>query len=224
MVCHKQIKDKADSSEAVCFLSYFTFYGNFIENTTIICYNTNYVFILQILQIYFFTILVNIIATKGENMNENLRIIIADDNKVLVDMTKGWIEKNERYKVVGIANDEEDEITLIDRLKPDVVITDIRKKNGWTGIKIIENYIGKDYTPTFFIISAGVMHYIDDIRRLKISHYLSKPFNVDDLHRILNDIYDEFYPKAMINLQNDIMEKENRSFWERIIRKLKGIG
>ena len=68
------------------------------------------------------------------------------------------------------------------------------------------------------------MHYIDDIRRLKISHYLSKPFNVDDLHRILNDIYDEFYPKAMINLQNDIMEKENRSFWERIIRKLKGIG
>ena len=68
----------------------------FIENTTIICYNMNYVFILQILQIYFFTILVNIIATKRENMNENLRIIIADDNKSACRHGRGWIEKNEK--------------------------------------------------------------------------------------------------------------------------------
>lgn len=174
--------------------------------------------------LYFFANLVNIITTEGEKMDEILKIVIADDNQILTEIIKKWIEKNKRYKIIGIANDEKEEIKLINKLKPDVVITDIRKKNGWTGLDIIENYINREYSPTFFIISAGVAHYINDIRKLKISHYLSKPFKEEDLNRILDYIYYEFYPKAMTNLQNDIIKKENRSFWERIISKLKGIG
>lgn len=168
----------------------------------------------------FFARPVNNIATEGEKMDEILKIVIADDNQILTEMTKKWIEENERYKVIGIASDEEDEIALIDKLKPDVVITDIRKKEGWTGLDIIENYKDKEYSPTFFVISAGVVYYIEDIRRLKITHYLNKPFDVDDLYRVLNDIYDEFYPKAIVNVKNEIHTKERKPLWRRIIEKV----
>lgn len=157
-------------------------------------------------------------------MDEVLKIVIADDNEVLVDMMKKWIEENERYQVIGIARDRNDEMYLIDTLKPNVVITDIKEKNGWTGLDVIEKYMDSEYKPIFFIVSAGVSGYFNDIRRLRISYYLSKPFQVEDLNRVLNNIYDEVYPKAILELENNIMEREDRSFWYMLIQKIKRIG
>lgn len=157
-------------------------------------------------------------------MEDILKIVIADDNKLIVNMIKGQIEKDKRCKVVGIANDEENEIFLIDTLKPNLVITDLRKKKGWTGIEIIEKYKECEYKPIFCIISASIIDYIDEIRKLKIQYYLNKPYNENDLMRIINDIYNDIYPKAIIELNNNIMGKEDRSFWYKIIEKIKRIG
>ena len=157
-------------------------------------------------------------------MDEVLKIVIADDNEVLVDMMKKWIEENERYQVIGMARDRNDEMYLIDTLKPNVVITDIKEKDGCTGLDVVEKYMDSEYKPIFFIVSAGVIGYFNDIRRLKISHYLSKPFEVKDLNRVLNNIYDEVYPKAILELENNITERVDRSFWYMLIQKIKRIG
>ena len=157
-------------------------------------------------------------------MDEVLKIVIADDNEVLVDMMKKWIEENERYQVIGMARDRNDEMYLIDTLKPNVVITDIKEKDGWTGLDVVEKYMDSEYKLIFFIVSAGVIGYFNDIRRLKISHYLSKPFEVKDLNRVLNNIYDEVYPKAILELENNITERVDRSFWYMLIQKIKRIG
>ena len=87
-------------------------------------------------------------------MDEVLKIVIADDNEVLVDMMKKWIEENERYQVIGMARDRNDEMYLIDTLKPNVVITDIKEKDGWTGLDVVEKYMDSEYKPIFFIVSA----------------------------------------------------------------------
>lgn len=157
-------------------------------------------------------------------MEDILRIVIADDNKLIVDMIKKKVEEDKRCKVVGIANDEENEMFLIDTLKPNLVITDLKKKNGWTGIDIIEKYQYSEYKPIFFIISASIIDFIDIIRKLEIQYYLNKPYNEYDLMRIINDIYDDIYPKAIIKLNNNIMEKEDRSFWNKIMEKIIRIG
>lgn len=157
-------------------------------------------------------------------MEDILEIVIADDNKLIADMIKKKIEDDKRCKVVGIANDEESEMLLIDKLKPNLVITDLRKKNGWTGINIIEKYQYCEYKPTFFIISASIVDYIETIRKLEIQYYLSKPYNEYDLMRIINDIYNDVYPKAIIELNNNIIKNDNRSFWNMIIEKFKRIG
>ena len=157
-------------------------------------------------------------------MEDILTIVIADDNKPIAEMIKKTIEENKRYKIVGIANDEENEMFLIDTLKPNLVITDLKKKNDWTGLNIIEKYKNCEYEPTFFIISASIIDYIKEIRRLEIQYYLSKPYDKYDLMRIINDIYDDIYPKAIMELNNNITKREDRSFWIKFIEKIIRIG
>ncbi len=157
-------------------------------------------------------------------MDEILRIIIADDNKILAEMMKKIIEENQRYKVIAITSDEEEQINLINILKPHLVITDLKRKNKWTGLDIIEKCNNSIYKPIFFIISASATYYIEEIRKLKISYYLNKPYQVEDLMRILNDIYDSVYPKAIVEVKNNISKKEDKSFWNNLIKKIKRIG
>ena len=148
-------------------------------------------------------------------MNEVLKIIIADDNRK--------IEENEKYKVIGIAKDEEEEIKLIKDIKPNLVITDIRKKNGWTGLDIIKQFENEDNKPIFFVISGSTENYIEEIRTLQIKYYLNKPYNFDDITRILSYIYNDIYPMSIINCKSEITENKYMNFWNKIRKILKRI-
>ena len=156
-------------------------------------------------------------------MNEVLKIIIADDNQIAVDMIKRKIEENEKYKVIGIAKDEEEEIKLIKDIKPNLVITDIRKKNGWTGLDIIKQFENEDNKPIFFVISGSTENYIEEIRTLQIKYYLNKPYNFDDITRILSYIYNDIYPMSIINCKSERTENKYMNFWNKIRKILKRI-
>lgn len=154
-------------------------------------------------------------------MEEILKVIIADDNLALVDFMKSSIEKDTRFKVVGIATNDEEEIELIEKEKPNVVITDLKRNDQYTGFNIIEKYKDEEYKPIFFIISAMAMCYIEDIRRLNIRYYLDKPFNNDRLLNKMNDIYEEVYPKRLILMQDTGVKFHRENFFERFCNILK---
>ena len=78
-------------------------------------------------------------------MDEVLKIIIADDNYALIDFMKRILEEDKRFEVVGIATNDEEEIKLIEREKPNVVITDLKRKNEYTGLNVIEKFKNKEY-------------------------------------------------------------------------------
>ena len=154
-------------------------------------------------------------------MDEVLKIIIADDNYALVDFMKKIIEEDKRFEVVGIATNDEEEVKLIEREKPNVVITDLKRNNEYTGIDIIERYKNKEHKPIFFIISAMAMYYIEDIRRLDIRYYLNKPFDNDRLLDKMNDIYEGVYPKRMILVQDMEIKFHRENFFDRFCNILK---
>ena len=154
-------------------------------------------------------------------MNEILKIIIADDNLALVDFMKASIEKDTRFKVVGIATNDKEEIDLIEREKPNVVITDLKRNNEYTGIDIIERYKNKEHKPIFFIISSDWSYHIEDIRRLDIRYYLNKPFDNDRLLDKMNDIYGGVYPKRMILVQDMEIKFHRENFFDRFCNILK---
>lgn len=154
-------------------------------------------------------------------MEEIIKVIIADDNLALVDFMKESIEKDTRFKVVGIATNDKEEMELIEKEKPNVVITDLKRNDQYTGFHIIEKYKDKEYKPIFFIISAMAICYIEDIRRLNIRYYLNKPFSNDKLLEKMDEIYEEVYPKRMILMQDTEIKFHRENFFERFCNILK---
>jgi len=125
-------------------------------------------------------------------MNEKIKIIIADDNKGFCDILSKFLSKFEDIEILGIAYSDEEEIELIERKNPQIVITDLLRNHKPTGAEIIKKYNKKNNGPEFFVITADGNE--DAIKNgLKVASYLRKPFLdynviVQELRRIKRDV------------------------------------
>ena len=84
---------------------------------------------------------------------ERVKIIIADDDVKFCNELRGMLVKYEDIEVLGVANTDEDEISMIENLKPDIVITDILRNGELSGEKIIEQYLKDNKLQKFLVIS-----------------------------------------------------------------------
>lgn len=69
-----------------------------------------------------------------------IRVVIADDQKILAEGLKMLLSASQELTVVGIAENGAEAVTLTETLKPDVVLMDIQMPvmNGVDAIKIIK--------------------------------------------------------------------------------------
>ena len=126
-----------------------------------------------------------------------IKIVLADDNVNFCKLLSNFLEKQEEIKIVGIANNDEEEIRMIEELKPDIVITDLMRNGEYTGLDIIKGYKDRKQSPHFLVISADFKTDILD-KDLKVAGYLTKPINdfnriYEDLKRIRREIIDTEY-------------------------------
>ena len=156
-------------------------------------------------------------------MEETLTILVADDNIYMADLIAISIKDDTRFKIIGVAKDGKEEIELINKLKPKIVISDLKKGATWCGLDIIrELQKSNEETPIFFIISASTYSYYAEMRELNIKYFLNKPCDNNRILEMLDRIYDEFYPKKIMNLsQNREIETDNRNFFNKLLNKLK---
>ena len=156
-------------------------------------------------------------------MEETLTILVADDNIYMADLIAISIKDDTRFKIIGVAKDGKEEIELINKLKPKIVISDLKKGATWCGLDIIkEIQKSNEETPMFFIISASTYSYYAEMRELNIKYFLNKPCDNNRILEMLDRIYDEFYPKKIMNLsQNREIETDNRNFFNKLLNKLK---
>ncbi len=156
-------------------------------------------------------------------MEEILTILVADDNTYMANLIAIAIKNDTRFKIVGIAKDEKEEIDLIKEIKPNIVISDLKKGTTWCGLDIIrELQQNNEEMPIFFIISASTYSYYTEIRELNIKYFLNKPCDNDRILEVLDRIYDDVYPKKIMNLsQNREIETDNRNFFNKLLNKLK---
>lgn len=126
-----------------------------------------------------------------------IRVIIADDeNRICMLIMKliDW-DKIDMH-VVGTASNGLEAIELIEKEKPDIVITDIRMP-GYDGLEMIEmaKAINKDLE--FIIISGyGQFEYAKKAIGFGVKDYLLKPINQEEL---LN---------ALLRVKGDIVRKK----------------
>lgn len=70
-------------------------------------------------------------------MSIKTKIIIADDNVHICQMMYDFLKQYDDIEILGIANTDEDEIKLIEELKPQIVISDLMRNHKYTGLDII---------------------------------------------------------------------------------------
>ena len=155
-------------------------------------------------------------------MMNRLKIIIADDNKIITTVLAEEIKKHEEFLLLDITSKTEDEIELINTLKPDTVITDIKRKEGYhKGLEIIRIYQGQE-KPKFVVISgapyADIMEYL---RELKVKYFIPKPFQYEKVIEVLREVREEVYPQSIVERNDGMQEFKRANFFERLIKILK---
>jgi two-component system nitrate/nitrite response regulator NarL len=75
-------------------------------------------------------------------MNDKIQVVLADDHVFVRDGIKSLLENEVNITVVGEATDGLEALKLIDELKPDLLILDIRMPN-MTGIEVVEQLRSK---------------------------------------------------------------------------------
>lgn len=114
---------------------------------------------------------------------ESLKVVIADDNKKMVDVIKEVINDEPELEVVGVATNGEETIDVIKKISPDVVLLDIIMPQ-LDGISVMQKVRedGECSKPAFIVISAvGMEDVTEDAFSKGAAYYIMKPFDNDML-------------------------------------------
>ena len=108
-----------------------------------------------------------------------LKIVIADDNKRMVDVIKEVINGEPQLDVVGTATNGEDTVDVIKKTQPDIVLLDIIMPQI-DGLTVMQR-IREDndcVNPAFIVISAvGREAVTEDAFNMGATYYVMKPFD-----------------------------------------------
>ena len=63
------------------------------------------------------------------DMCRKIKVIIADDNVYFCKLIREYLEKYNDIEILGVANSDEDEIKMIEELKPEIIITDLMRNH-----------------------------------------------------------------------------------------------
>ena len=151
---------------------------------------------------------------------EKIKIVIADDNVSFCDILSNFLKKYEDIEILTVVNNDEDEIYAIDTLKPDIVITDLKKSEKYSGIDIIKKYGNNSEGPDFFVITASDYSEITK-NNLRIVAFMQKPFSnyekvIEELRRIKREKMQVLQVE-----QNIVYNTKKNSIFQKIKQLLK---
>jgi AmiR/NasT family two-component response regulator len=152
-------------------------------------------------------------------MTKSLRILIAEDEYLVLMGIKSYVEKL-GHQVVGTASDGLKAVELAIEKKPDLVIMDINMPylDGIDAIKKINE--------TLFIPSIIVSGYHDEklINRATeegVLYYLLKPIDIEDIKIAINISLSKF--EEIKKLKDELKSTKNALEARKYIEKAKGI-
>lgn len=117
------------------------------------------------------------------------KLVIADDEAMICSLIKRLIDWEPlQLECVGVASSGTDCLAMVEELRPDIVITDIRMP-GLSGLELIERCLEKDSAVKFIIVSGyGQFDYAQKAIRYGVSDFLIKPIQREELNDALKRV------------------------------------
>jgi len=151
--------------------------------------------------------------------NPALRIVIADDEPITRMDLKEFLEER-GYSVLGEATDGFDAIEMCKKIKPDLVLMDIKMPllDGLSAARILQQ---EQIGATIVLLTAySEREFIDSAKEIGVSGYLVKPIDEKSIIPCIELAGGR--SREMQKLQKDIAKVEERLESRSIIEKAKG--
>ncbi|OGV55134.1 MAG: hypothetical protein A2X49_15570 [Lentisphaerae bacterium GWF2_52_8] len=118
-----------------------------------------------------------------------IRILIADDHKLMREGIAAMLSKEERLELVGEAKTGREAIAMAEELKPDLVVMDVGMPdiNGVEATRTIRSRI-----PSCKVLALSMHtepHFVHDMLRAGASGYLPKDSAFDELAKAIRAIH-----------------------------------
>lgn len=160
-------------------------------------------------------------------MNRITRVIVADDIKKIAEIHKNIAMSVENVEVLGIAYNGEEELEMIQKLNPDLVITD-NKMPKIDGLEVIEkvNKLNMEKKPEFILVTGEQnMELIKKCNELEVFRVISKLSGSDRLVYAIQEFIDNKNYIDTRNENNVISESKSieskKGFLEKMLKSLK---
>lgn len=150
--------------------------------------------------------------TGGRNM---LSVVIADDELDIIELCKALITYPE-VKVIGEAHNGLELLEIIEKLQPDVVITDICMP-GMTGLELIEQ-TQRRWPQMNFVVMSGYtdFQYVQSALRFGVWDYLLKPLKKIEVNRVLEKLDKHMHEQTEQTKQNIRMQSDLRASQDKL--------
>ena len=176
---------------------------------------------------------------KGKKM-ERYKVILVDDEAEVIDMIEKKIHWNDLgFEVAGSATNGVKALELVEKLQPDVVLTDI-KMPYMDGLELSRR-LNREYPNIYIMLCTGFdeFEYAKEAVHLEIKEYMLKPVNATELsesltnlkHTLdrereeklnvkkLNDYFQEVLPKLQSNFFISLIEgRVEKKDYERFLQ------
>lgn len=144
-----------------------------------------------------------------------IRIIIAEDQRMMLGALGSLLDLEEDLKVVGQARNGEEAIDLVKQLNPDVFVTDIEMpvRSGLDAAEELKDHPCKIIILTTFARSG----YFDRARKAGVSGYLLKDSPSEELANSIRQVMDgrRIYAPELVDLaysgdENPLTDREHQ--------------
>ncbi len=122
------------------------------------------------------------------NGNEAMKCFVVDDSKLVVERVRGILSNIEGLEFIGQATNAKDAVEAIERLKPDVVILDIRLIGG-NGMNVLER-IKKAQPPPVVIMLTNYPYpqYRNKCKELGADYFFDKVTEIESFVKVLRTL------------------------------------
>ncbi|MEL6927526.1 MAG: response regulator transcription factor [Cyanobacteria bacterium J06600_6] len=130
-----------------------------------------------------------------------INILLVDDQALLCEVLKNWLNVEKDIQVVGVANDGQEAIAQVEQLQPDVVLMDIDmpKMNGLQATKIISQRFPK--VRVIFLSGHDDDVYLGKSLRAGAKGYLLKNTTAEELVKKIRSVHNNV--NLLESVQND---------------------
>ena len=138
-----------------------------------------------------------------------LRVLVADDEPLALEMTRELVERDAELEVVGTASDGSRAVEEIERLAPDIVLLDIEMPEA-SGLEAVRR-LEASRLPVFIFVTA-------------YDRYATEAFEVEALDYVLKPVSERRLSEALERAKRRVRERRLSGVAEQVATLTAGIG